>query len=122
MKKKPEIATKPTTNEPESSSVTATRIYQLALARILVEVEGLHSGATKPPKRYDRVDRIAYLAKQASTFAAEERKAAAAAAKQNGELTLMQVVAWLRQQPKDVQAQVSRELSTMEGRRGGVLG
>lgn len=119
-KKKAPADPKPTANEAPSSSGAASRVFTQALTAIDDEIRGLLAGKISPGK-YGKVERIAYLAKQAATFAAEERKAASAAARANSELTVVQIVAWLRQQPRDVQGQVARELHSIENRKGGVL-
>lgn len=70
---------------------------------------------------HDKASRIAFLTQRVGSIADSLRKVEAARAKRDGELTLARIVAWLRDQPKDVKAQLGRELVAMD-RRGGVLG
>lgn len=130
MKKKPEKQNSKTSPKagsssgtPETSSALASSIYQVALADIRDEINGLHNKTKKPPKRYDRVDRIAYLAKQASVFAAEDRKERAAALSNAKRLSPGQVEVWLRDQTPEYLENLIRELQDfLFGEKASVIG
>lgn len=107
----------PTSNGDETASSITSRIYRDALEEIRDEIRGLREGTREPPKKYDRIDRIAYLAKQASAFAAEERKATALEQKAIGAITKSTVLAWLRKLDIAERAQVIREAQEIDNRR-----
>jgi uncharacterized protein (UPF0371 family) len=67
---------------------------------------------------HDKASRIAFLMQRVGSTADSLRKVEAARAKRASEMTLAQVIAWLRQQSKAVKAQVVRELHAMEMPRG----
>lgn len=102
---------------PPSSSAMAASIFAQSLAAIDHEIRGLRDGTIKPPKRYDKVDRIAYLAKQASSFAAEERKAAALDRKAADGITKAIVIAWARKLEAAERAQLAREIEDLNHHR-----
>jgi hypothetical protein len=126
MKKK----TKKAANQPvlvekreQSASAMASTIYEIALEDIRDELQGLHDGSRKPPKRFTRVDRIAYLAKQASAFAAEARKERAAALAGTHKLTPALVELWLQQQTPEYLGHLVREIGEWtSGEQRSVLG
>jgi len=61
------------------------------------------------------------IVKQAVALVTEMRKVDSARAKRSGELSVAQIVAWLRLQPAEVVGQLTRELHTLANPRG-VLG
>ncbi len=98
----------------------AAAIFDESLRAILDEIRGIRAGKVDTAP-HSPVTRIAWLAQRASSTIAEQRKVETARRKRDEELTLPQVVAWLRAQAPEDRARVARELSAME-RRGGVLG
>lgn len=101
----------------------ASSIYEIALEDIRDELQGLHDGSIKAPKRFTRVDRIAYLAKQASVFAAEARKERQAAIASTQKLTPALVELWLQRQTSEYRAHLAREMEGWDsGEQRSVLG
>lgn len=105
-----------------SESVLDSIIGTIALAADSIhnEIELIKSGKAKA-NGHDRGSRIAFLSSKLGSLADSVRKIEAARAKRNTDLSLVQVVAWIRQQPEDDRARVEREIQNMR-RRGGVLG
>lgn len=105
-----------------SESVLESIIGTIAVAAdaIRTEIDLIKAGKAKA-NGHDTGSRIAFLSSKLGSLADSVRKIDAARSKRTGELTLAHIVAWLRQQPKETQAQLTRELHSM-ARRGGVLG
>jgi hypothetical protein len=92
----------------------------LGLNALKTEIEAVIADEAED-NGHDKASRIAFLMQRVGSIADSLRKVEGARNKRLTELTLPQVVAWIRAQSKDVQAQVTRELHAMD-RRGGVLG
>jgi len=104
----------------ERPSEVAQDIYRLALVAIRDEIVKIQAGKTKS-KRFTPVETTAYLAKQASTFAAELRKIEAAEAKRLASYSNASVVAWARKLDPTELAALVRALNDIGGG-GSVLG
>jgi hypothetical protein len=113
-------ASKPAKQRSERPSEVAQDIYRLALVAIREEIRAIQSGKVRH-KKFSPVETTAYLAKQASTFAAELRKVEAAEAKRLDSYTLAGVVAWARRLDPSELAALVRSLSDIGGG-GSVLG
>ena len=104
-------------SQPTSSESTARHLFANALTAIDVEISGLIDGSIDPPKKYTRVDRIAFLAKQACSFAAEERQAAKLERKSTDQMTKPTVLAWAKRLELAERAQLVREMADIDQRR-----
>jgi len=115
-----------TTSKVNSSKETpeqiALEIYELALSQTLGEMRHLQSGVSKPRGEYSVTEAVSYLAKQAVTFAAEHRKAKAAALRYLDKLTRAQVMTWFRTQLDAVErASMVREIQRIDQEAESVL-
>lgn len=115
-------AVKPPETEPESVSELAASIYLESLTAIRDEIRGIIDKTIKP-KGHDPASRVAWLAKQAASVAAEQRKA------EKGELDAIRklapavVMTWIRQQTAEYRARLVREVSAIDSKeRRSVLG
>lgn len=109
--------TKPTT---ESVLEQSVELLHMGLGALKTELALVISGKAGD-NGHDKASRIAFLMQRVGGTADSLRKVEGARAKRNSELSLALVIAWIRQQSKDVQAQVTRELYAIEHRKGGVL-
>jgi hypothetical protein len=111
QKRKPQPTTTVATSETAGELVQD--VFRRALVTVRDEIAALTNGKSKPGK-YTVPDRVAYLAKQASSFAAELRKAEAAERKRTEDLTVADVVAFLRaMKPRD-RANLLAEVAAIE--------
>ncbi|MGE5803960.1 MAG: hypothetical protein ACM358_17075 [Gemmatimonadota bacterium] len=115
-------AVKPPEVERESVSDLAASIYSESLTAIRDEIRGIIARRIKP-KGHDPASRVAWLAKQAASVAAEQRKA------EKGELDAIRklspavVMTWIRQQTAEYRARLVREVSALDSKeRRSVLG
>lgn len=113
MKKKPK---KPAL-EPRDGAAVAESVFSQALAAIDDEIRGLRNGTLKPGK-YDTASRIAFLAKNAASFAGELRKARAADEKKRGSLSAQEIVARVREMEPNERAHVLAELGLVAEGKG----
>ncbi len=103
-----------------SSEDVAESVFVQSLQAIDDEIRGLRDGSIKPSKRFDKASRIAWLAKQAASFAAELRKAKAAAEKKRDHITRALVIDWARTLPPTERGQVVREIQAIDTRGSGL--
>lgn len=93
---------------PVSSADVGDAILRESLEAIHDEIRGIRKGTVAPGK-HDPISRIAWLAKNAASVVAEVRKAAAAEAKRVGSMRFEDVLAYIRQLPRDQRAHLLRE-------------
>lgn len=92
--------------------VTET-IFRESLDAILAEIRGIKSGSIKPTE-HDPTSRIAWLAQKAAAVGAELRKGEAAEIKRIGALRYEDVMAYLRQLPREQRAGLLRDVSSFD--------
>lgn len=91
----------------------ADSIFRESLEAIRKEIRGIANGSIKPSE-HDPTSRIAWLAQKAAAVAAEQRKATAAEVKRIGALRYEDVVAYIRQLPRDQRAGLLREMTAID--------
>jgi phage terminase Nu1 subunit (DNA packaging protein) len=117
--KKPTAAPEPAR---ESTSDLAASIFHESLSAIRDEIRGIVTKKIKP-KGHDPASRVAWLAKQAASVAAEQRKAEAGELAAIRKLSHATVITWLKAQTVEARARVARELAAIDSReRKSVLG
>jgi hypothetical protein len=115
-------AAKSTKKVVDDPAEVAASIYRESLLAIREEIRGIIDGAIKP-KKHDATSRIAWLAKQASQVAAEQRKAEKAEMDALKRLSPIAVIAWCRQQTVETRGRIVREVAAIDERGGrSVLG
>lgn len=105
----------------ETPEELARDAFTLALRQVRDEIRDIRSGKTKPKEPHTPTETIAYLAKQASGFAAELRKAESEERKRIGRIRHEEIIAALRGWPKDRRAALLREAMAIDAE-GSVLG
>lgn len=119
MAKKPTPAAPPTS---ETTSDLAASIFHESLSAIRDEIRGIVSKKIKP-KGHDPASRVAWLAKQAASVAAEQRKAEAGELAAIRKLSPATVLLWIRQQTPEYRARLLREVTAIDSKeRRSVLG
>jgi len=114
----------PSTVEPatESLSDLAQSIFTESLTAIRDEIRGIIAHRIKP-KGHDPASRVAWLAKQAASVSAEQRKAEKGELDALKRLTAAQVILWVRQQPVEARARIARDIAALDSKeRKSVLG
>ncbi len=115
-------AVKPPSDEQESVADLAASIYLESLTAIRDEIRGIIRKTIKP-KGHDPASRVAWLAKQAASVAAEQRKAEKGELDAIRKLSPVVVMTWIRQQPAEVRARLVRDVSAIDSKeRKSVLG
>jgi hypothetical protein len=104
----------------ETTSQLADQIYSESLRYLRDEIRKIKSGKADTGE-HDPASRVAWLAAQASKVASEQRKAEAAEAKRIGSLRYEDVMAYVRQLPRDRRAHFLREAVAIDAERS-VLG
>ena len=94
-------------------------IFRESLDAILTEIRGIKTGAIKPTE-HDPTSRIAWLAQKAAAVGAELRKGEAAEIKRIGALRYEDVMAYLRQLPREQRAGMLRDIASFDAE-GSVL-
>lgn len=117
MKKQP----KPTPKTCETTSEIAASIYSESLSAIRDEIRGIVSGKIKP-KGHDRASRIAWLAKNAASVAAEQRKAEKGELESIRKLSFAVVLTWIKEQTAEARARLIRDVVAIDSQRKSVLG
>ena len=101
----------------------AGRIFETSLGYLLKEITAITSGKVKPKGKHDAASRVAWLAKQAASVAAEQRKAEAGELAALRKLSHATVVLWAKQQPAEARARLVREVQALDSKeRRSVLG
>lgn len=116
-------ATPPPDAKPSPDDVTGEGMDVIAFSirHLKAKISAIASGTDPEESKHDPSSRIAFLAKHVGGLMDIARKERKDQNRRVGELTLTQVVGWLRQQDKETQGRVARELHNFE-RKGGVLG
>lgn len=113
---------KPPSESPDPPAGLAARIFDVSLEYLLDEITGITQGRIKP-KGHDPASRVAWLAKQASAVAAEQRKAEAGELAAIRKLSPAVVMTWIRSQTAEYRARLVREVSAIDSKeRRSVLG
>lgn len=101
---------------------TAACIFDESLAYILDEIRGIVNGDVEP-EEHDAASRVARLAKQAASVAAEKRKA------ENADLTAIKklspsvVMTWVKAQSAEFRSRLVRDIVALDAKeRRSVLG
>lgn len=117
-------AKKPAASSPATLDTVSASVLELLVMGVdalHVELKTIVESKDDKNAKYDKASRIAFVLSKAGPVGDTIRKMQAAEQKRVTALTLQQIVAWLRANPED-RARVAREISQMDGRRGGVLG
>jgi hypothetical protein len=114
-KKKPN-----TVKTTETTEDVAAEVFHAALVHVRDEIKAI-DGGKKPKKGFTPAETITFLAKNASSFAAEHRKAKTAAKKERDALTWPDVFAWFRELDAHERSTYVRELQQIDSKRS-VLG
>jgi hypothetical protein len=116
------MAKKQAQQSPESTTTLAASIFEESLTFIRDEIRAI-SSKKKAVKGHDAASRIAWLAKNAASVAAEQRKA------EKGELDAIKklspavILAWIKEQSPEYRARLVREVVAIDSSvRRSVLG
>lgn len=116
------MAKKQATEAAESTTDLAASIFSESLTFIRDEIRAI-SSKKKAVKGHDAASRIAWLAKNAASVAAEQRKA------EKGELDAVKklspavIMTWIKEQTPEYRARLVREVAAIDsGARKSVLG
>jgi len=110
MKKQP----KQTARDAETTQTIAQDVYALTIRAIRDEIRSLLSGKSKPKGDFTVVETCAYLTKQASTFAAEQRKAEKSDMDAIRKLSPATMLAWVKAQTPEYRARLVRDIAAMD--------
>lgn len=103
-----------------STTEMARGIFASALNAIEREIAAIETGSSRSDK-FQPAERIAYLAKQAASFFAEDRKAQSAARKESAGVDEAAILAHVRTLSPDRRSSLVRKIQQLDERRS-VLG
>ncbi|HEY4056666.1 MAG TPA: hypothetical protein VGM39_08655 [Kofleriaceae bacterium] len=116
------MSRKQTKSSTETPSELAASISSESLTFIRDEIRGLANGKKKS-KGHDAASRIAWLAKNASQVAAEQRKAEKGESDAIKKLSPAVLLAWAKEQTPELRARFVRDIAAIDSKdRKSVLG